>query len=145
MASHKIYLAALLTGTPGLLAGCAGMQGTPVMGTPASLGAKTSADRQTCPTEGGIKVTPCRVTFDAMHPGPAKIDVTTGDHNRQPVRESDNCASASVATVTRVTNHRYTVTAGTAMGSCTARFTGGMHRDDGGGNGGSDLRIVNRL
>ena len=147
MASHKIYLAALLAGTPLLLAACGGMHGTSTMGMPSLASQPGSApqDRQACQNDGGIKVTPCRVTFDSMHPGPAKVAVTTGDNNRQPVKESDNCASANVAMVTRIANHRYTVTAGTAMGSCTARFAAGMRHDDGGRNGGSDLRIVNRL
>jgi hypothetical protein len=49
MASHNISLAALLAGTAALLAGCSGMPGTAVTGIPASLGAATSADRQTYP------------------------------------------------------------------------------------------------
>jgi len=116
-------------------------------------------DRQGCSNDGDLRVNPCRVTFDSGNPGPVDVMVTHGrnghdDGNRHRITESDNCASRNIATITRDSEHTYTVTAGTATGSCSARFDdngngrGGDGNDDHGGggqNGGSQLRIVNNL
>jgi hypothetical protein len=70
------------------------------------------------------------------------------DGDRHRIRETDNCASRSIATVTRDSTRVYTVTAGTVAGSCTANFTNNGNRNDdgnGGRNDGGNLRIVNNL
>jgi hypothetical protein len=105
-------------------------------------------DRGDCHDEDGVKVTPCRVKFDANHTDPRMVIITTGDNNHQSVKERDDCAARDIATLTKVTDHRYTVTLGTATGSCEARF----ERDDHGrmghndrGHGGGELEVVNAM
>jgi hypothetical protein len=101
-------------------------------------------DGQQCQTSDGIKVIPCRVRFDAQHPGTKDVEVTSGDNNRQTIKERDNCAARNVATVTQMSNHHYVVAAGTAKGTCTAFFTRGMQHNDGNRQG-STLTVDNQL
>jgi hypothetical protein len=72
---------------------------------------------------------------------------TSGDGNRQRIRERDDCATQNIATITRVSNGHYTVAAGTAVGKCDAEFsTGDLRNDDGSGGGGNgNLHIVNKI
>lgn len=105
-------------------------------------------NHQGCQNDGGITVRPCSVRFDANHQGPVEVVVTrNGDGDRHAIRERDDCAARGIATVAKMSNQIYTVTAGASAGTCSARFSDdGMGRDDGGGrDGGSTLRIVNRL
>lgn len=81
---------------------------------------------------------------DTTHPGPATVRVRTGDNDRDRVNERDDCATAGIATIAPAQNHRYVVTAGASAGACTARFfRAGMRRDDGGGDRGATVGIVN--
>jgi hypothetical protein len=117
-------------------------------------------DHQGCSNNGDLRVNPCRITFDSGNPGPVDVTVSHGgrdgrnDGDRHRITERDNCASRNIATITSNSQHLYTVTAGTASGSCTANFDdngNGRGRDGnddhggGGRNGGSQLRIVNNL
>lgn len=115
-------------------------------------------DRRDCSNDGGLRVTPCRVTFDSGNPGPVNVSVTHGggrgpdDGGRHTIRERDDCASRNIATVTPDSGSVYTVTAGSASGSCTATFSdngnGNGNDDHGGrgqGGGGAQLHIVNNL
>jgi hypothetical protein len=142
-----------------VLAGCGGGAQTPSMGVPSAAGTTIPAlsvfpqDRQACQDDGDIHVMPCRVRFDTNHTSPKEVRVTSDgrdEHDRRIVRERDDCVSRNVATVTKETNHRYTVAPGTAAGSCTAHFEAGMRHDDRGGRGpggpgDGDLHIENRI
>ncbi len=142
-----------------LITGCGGTSQVPAFGAlpSGSNQMQTPADRgrnhQGCPNDGGVTVTPCRITFDAKNPGPVQVTVTSGgpgDGNRHAVKESDDCASRGIASIARDGNGTYTVTAAASTGSCTARFSANGNRNGGRGggggqNGGSDLGIVNNL
>ncbi|MGC1379646.1 MAG: hypothetical protein WA814_01340 [Candidatus Baltobacteraceae bacterium] len=163
MTSTSTIMAATFFGTSLFLAGCGGAAQSPAAaGLPAVLDMQRQMelpqDHQGCPNDGGITVRPCRIKFDANHSGPQQVMVThggDGDRNGgHTIKERDDCAGRNIATVTRDSNHAYTVTAGTAMGSCSASFDdNGNHGDDRGGNGngnrgngnGSNLRIVNQI
>ncbi len=109
-----------------------------------------------CQNDGDLQVNPCRIRFDANHTGPMEVIVSNGngggndrDRDRgrgQQIQERDDCASRNIATLTRESNHVYTVTAGTAAGSCFANFTdNNRHNDDGNRGQNGNLRIVNAL
>lgn len=129
-------------------AGCAGGSNVPVMraepfgGAPArTLSAQDGGGH--CQSSGGIDANPCRVRFDALHPGPVTVRIHTGDNDRQRVAERDDCAGSNVATIARTDGHHYVVSAGTAAGTCTARFTRAGMRHDDGRDDGARVRIVN--
>lgn len=148
MTLHATYGASLFVCASLLLAGCGGTRTQPPIGTPfnsAQTGSILPQDRQGCRDENGIKVMPCRITFDMNHSGPKNVRVTTGgrDDRKRGIRERDDCTSRNIATLTRVMASVYTVRPGTARGSCTARFTDGMRNDD--RTRGSDLTIANRV
>jgi hypothetical protein len=151
MTSHSTF-AAVLLGASALLTACGGgTQSSPMGALPTGSMPMQSTlqpqDGAGCPNDGGLTVRPCRIKFDANNPGPTGVTVTrNGDGDRHTIKERDDCASRNIASVMRDTNHRYTVTAGTATGSCTAQFSDGNRNDDGdGGNGGAQLRVVNKL
>lgn len=145
MTLQAIRIAAVFGIAASLLAGCGTGSQMPVTGALAApTGSQaTPLDGQMCQNSDGIKVMPCRVRFDSQHSA-QNVEVTSGDNNRQTIKERDDCSARNVATVTRMSNHRYAVSAGTVKGSCTANFTGGMHSDDQ-GHRGSDLAVVNAL
>lgn len=126
------------------LAGCAsGTQPSATNALPLSnVSQVTPMDGQNCDGSEGVKVAPCRLTFDAKHPGPKEVVVSSGDNDRLAIKERDDCAARNVATVTRMSNHRYVVTAGSARGTCVANFVAGMQNDDH-GHRGADLTVVN--
>ena len=110
---------------------------------------------QGCSNDGGVKVTPCAITFNASNPGPDSVTVRAGG-GHDTISETDDCASAGIATVapsmqTRQNDGRnngsvYTVTAGSNAGTCTAQFT----RSQGNGHDGNrghtgTLTITNQL
>ena len=145
------------------LAACGGGQSSmgtmPVASNPMNAGSAQPLDRNGggCPNDGDLHVNPCRIRFDANHSGPMDVVVSNGGGDRdrgrdrgrgrgQQIRESDDCASRDIATLTRDSNNVYTVTAGTATGSCTANFTdNNRHNDDGNRGQNGDLRILNAL
>jgi hypothetical protein len=146
------------------LAGCGGGQSSmgtmPVASNPMSAVSQQPLDGNGggCQNDGDLHVNPCHIRFDAKHMGPMDVLVSDGngggndrdrdrDRDRgQQIRERDDCASRNIATLTRESNHVYTVTAGTAAGSCFAEFTDNNNRnhDDGRVQNGN-LRIVNAL
>ncbi|HEY4433141.1 MAG TPA: hypothetical protein VGM99_01960 [Candidatus Cybelea sp.] len=142
------------------LAGCGGTESSmgtmPVASSPMHAVWAQPLDRNggACRNDGDLHVNPCRIRFDANHSDPMYAAVDNGGGNDrgrgrgpgQRVRESDDCASRDIATLTRDSNHLYTVTAGTVSGSCTANFTGnnGHNRDGNRGQKGN-LRVVNAL
>jgi hypothetical protein len=167
MTLHRIYIPLILLSSSVLFAGCSGTSQAPQMGglPPGSRSIQIPADNgrnhQDCQNDGGINLRPCHITFDAQNPGPTDIRVTNdgdggrhdgdgGQHKR--ISERDNCAARGVAMVVRDSNSRYTVMAGMTAGTCFANFDDNgnhnrNHNDDGGGgrNGGSQLRIINKL
>jgi hypothetical protein len=156
MTLYKTYSVLVILGASVLFAGCGGGTQMPAAGglapgsAPVQLPADHGRNGQRCPNDGDINVKPCRVTFDTDHPGPTDVTVTHGgrdDGDRgHRIRERDNCASRSIATITRDSNRMYTVTAGSIAGSCSARFDdNGNRNDDHGGRDGANLRIVNKL
>jgi hypothetical protein len=150
MTLHAIATASVFALASASLAGCGGgAQLSPTNAFPSSsVSQATAMDGQSCDGSDGIKVLPCRLTFDSMHPGPKDAVVSSGDNDRQTIKERDDCVARNVATVTRMSNHRYAVTAGSAKGSCTANFVAarqnGMRNDDNGHRGAS-LTIRNAI
>jgi hypothetical protein len=146
MTLQVFRVASVFAAAASLLAGCGTGARTPATDAlPVSMGSQTiPMDGQMCRNSDGIKVMPCQVRFDAQHPGARNVEVTSGDNNRQIIRERDDCSARNVAKVMRMSNHRYVVVAGLARGSCMANFTGGMHDDDQGQRG-SDLEVVNAM
>jgi len=165
MTSKTTLAASLLATTLLTLTACSGngnaAQTLPTTANnPMAPAAVQPQDRQGCSSDGDLRVNPCRVTFDSGNPGPVDVMVTHGNRNGRDdgdshrIKERDDCASRNIATITRDSEHVYTVTAGTATGSCTASFDdngNGRGRDGnndhggGGQNGGSQLHIVNNL
>jgi hypothetical protein len=157
MTLRTTYIGFAILGASILIAGCGGGSQAPMMaGLPSGSNqmqapADQGRNHQGCPSDGGITVTPCRIKFNSNNPGPTNVTVTHGgqsDGNRHTIKERDDCASRNIATVARDSNRMYTVTAGSATGSCTAQFSNnGNQNDDGGGgqNGGGTLKIVNNL
>jgi hypothetical protein len=157
------------------LSACAGSAGTSAVGPLESGGnvsgavAQNVAQRndhgcQNDGRDGGVSINPCFIEFTSSHPGPVSVTVRTGGGggrgrgggggNNGQIREFDDCNAQNIASIKQESNGLYTVTAGTAIGSCDAQFsTGGNRNDDGnggrGGRGGSggdgDLRIVNQI
>lgn len=82
-----------------------------------------------CTAHGGVRVTPCSVDLTASNPGPDTVVVRTPQNKKGTLTESDNCASAGIATLTQGSGDTWTVTAGANTGSCTATFdfTSGKH------------------
>ena len=128
------------------LAGCGGggSQMPSAATLPPPVSQASPMDGQQCQTSDGIKVIPCRVRFDAQHPGTKDVLVTTDDRERNVIRERDNCAARNVATVTQMSNHHYVVAGGSVKGTCTASFTRGMQRNDDNRQG-STLTVDNEL
>ncbi|MGA9946596.1 MAG: hypothetical protein WBE79_08765 [Candidatus Cybelea sp.] len=163
MTLHRIYIPLILLSSSVLFVGCSGTSQAPLMGGLPSgsrsiqIPADNGRNRQECQNDGGINLRPCQITFDAQNPGPTDVRVTHdgdggrhdrdgGRHNR--ISERDNCAARGVAMVVRDSNSRYTAMAGMMAGTCSATFNdNGNRNDDGGGgrNGGTQLRIVNKL
>lgn len=84
-----------------------------------------------------IRIQPCRITFNTNNPGPTKVHVTLDGNGKGTITETDDCASAYIATVSETSNGHYTVTAGATAGKCIATFTSGSSS--------GDLRINNQL
>jgi hypothetical protein len=152
MTLHRIYVPLVLLSNSLLFAGCGGASQAPMGGLPASQSLQVPDDHgrnQDCRNDGGINLRPCHITFDAQNPGPIDVRVTHGgDNDQHKIRERDNCAARDIAMLVRDSNSRYTVMPGSMSGKCSAVFDdNGNHNDDGGRgrNGGSLLRIVNKL
>ena len=145
MTLQALRITALFAITSSSLAGCNGGSQMPTAASlPPVVSQAGPMDGQQCQTSDGIKVVPCRVRFDAQHPGSKDVLVTSGDREPRVINERDDCAARNVATVTQASNHHYVVAAGTARGSCTALFTRGMQRNDDNRQG-STLTVVNGL
>ena len=106
-----------------LLAGCSGSQGVnPATSSGGSL--LSPSVKGGCQAHGGVRVTPCSVTFTASSSGPDTVSVRTPKTKKGTLSESDNCGGPSgIATVTQGSGDDWTVTAGSSTGSCTATFT----------------------
>jgi|GEM_PF-5886857 len=98
-------------------------------------------DNGGCQNSDGIDVTPCRVVFNANHPGPTTVKVRS---NGRRITESDNCATKSVPTVTLLGNRTFSVTAGVTAGSCAAHFVRKNNNNHDQGRG-ALLTVINRL
>jgi hypothetical protein len=79
-----------------------------------------------CIAHGAARVDPCAVTFTASSSGPDTVTTRHPHDKKGTFTESDNCTSTGsvvIATVTQSsTPNEWTVTAGSATGSCTATF-----------------------
>jgi hypothetical protein len=144
----KAYLS--LAVAAGLLAGCSGgSQGTnPVApaGNPALVGhASPIADvKGGCTAHGGVRVTPCSVTFTSSNVGPFSVTVRTPKNKKGALTELDSCGGASgIATVTQGSGDDWNVTAGAETGSCTATFT--YANKHGKTTGSAELDITNSI
>jgi hypothetical protein len=139
----SLYAVAAFLGVSFLLAGCSTAQSPSAASLP--VGSTTGAAQQLhndgaprC-QDGSLAVSPCPITFDASNPGP--IVVKVGEQGGQfKLKESDDCASSGVATVTQIKPRQWSVAAGSTAGSCTATFKG-----RGGQGNGVQLPITNTL
>lgn len=134
-----------LAGTAVLLAACGGgTQASSIGGLPAANVHTTSwqspdGNGQGRCQNGELAIHPCHIDFTSSNPGPVTVRVEQqGDHGM--IRERDDCASAGIATITRVDNRHFSVAAGATTGSCTGHFTDGQ----GQGNG-AKLEVVNAI
>jgi hypothetical protein len=133
-----------------MFAGCSGSpsQVTPIGATqqnPALMHSPlVPAVKGHCPAHGGVRVTPCTVTFSASNTGPDTVTVRTPEDKKGTLAESDNCGGASgIATVAQGSGDDWTVAAGSTIGSCTATFDYTSKR--GKLLGHADLSITNNL
>jgi hypothetical protein len=131
-----------------VFAGCSGSSQLTPMGTqqgPASAVHAPLVNPASCKHYGKvlIDVDPCSVTFTASKPGPDKVTASAPKLKSHPLEKSDNCGGASgVATLTRRSGTKWTVTAGPKTGSCTAIF---IYVSDSHVNGTADLSITNSI
>ena len=102
-----------------LIAGCSGSSSVP----PTSGVSNSPMVKGHCAAHGGVRVTPCSVTFTPSNTGPFTVITREPEDKKGTFTESDNCGGASgIATVTAGTGDSWTVTAGATTGSCTATF-----------------------
>jgi hypothetical protein len=77
-----------------------------------------------CPAHGGVRATPCAITFDASNPGPDVVRVRYPKAEKGVLMESDDCASAGIAVIAPnpSSNDQFIVSAGSITGTCSATF-----------------------
>ena len=132
-----------------IIAGCSGSQMNPSAGQPGSAMQAHSpvglpAVKNHCDAHGGVRVTPCTVTFDASNTGPDTVVTRTPKTKKGTLSESDDCGGASgIATVTQGSGNDWIVTAGLVAGTCTAEFDFTNHHGKVVGH--ADLSITNNL
>lgn len=146
--SRNLFAAIAALAAGGLLAGCGGTSPmAPTAATqpnPAAHAPLAPAVKDHCPAHGGVRVTPCSITFDASSMGPDTVTVRAPKSKKGAVTEFDDCGGPSgVATVTQGTGNDWTVTAGSTAGSCTATFDFANHHGKVVGH--ADLAITNNL
>lgn len=128
-----------------LLAGCAGSH---------QFGPTTSSDFTTqaplshasspgapdlCRHVGVISATPCQVKFTSA--GSQDVTIAVKGHMRGTVTQHNNCGGSSgVASISRVSNLDWKVTAGSTNGTCRVRFN---FYHDGNNEGFAIVRIDN--
>lgn len=111
-----------------IIAGCSGSQVNPTAGQPGTAMQAHSpvglpAVKNHCDAHGGVRVTPCTVTFDASNYGPDTVVVRTPKAKKGTLSEQDDCGGSSgIATVAQGSGHDWTVSAGLTAGTCTAEF-----------------------
>ena len=132
-----------------IIAGCSGSQVNPSAGQPGTAMQVHSpvglpAVKDHCDAHGGVRVTPCTVTFDASNYGPDTVVTRTPKTKKGTLSESDDCGGASgIATVAQGSGNDWTVTAGLTAGTCTAEFDFTNHH--GKKIGWATLSITNNL
>jgi len=131
-----------------IIAGCSGSQVNPSAGQPGSAMQTHSvglpAVKDHCDAHGGVRVTPCTVTFDASNTGPDTVVTRIPKTKKGTLTESDDCGGASgIATVTQGSGNDWIVTAGLTAGTCTAEFDFTNHH--GKKVGWATLSITNNL
>lgn len=100
------------------IAGCSGSTAS----LPMAPAAQAIVEPDACRNEGAVKVTPCRVAFDASQKGPVSISVDTPHGSKGSVVEHDNCGGASGMAVITGSGNDWSVSAGAAKGHCHVRF-----------------------
>ena len=113
--------------TTGILTACGGSSPmaptTSTMQNPAAHAPLFPDVKNHCPAHGGVRVRPCRLTFDASNTGPDTVTVRAPKSKKGTLTELDACGGPSgIATITQGIGDRWTVTAGSASGSCIANF-----------------------
>jgi hypothetical protein len=78
-----------------------------------------------CPAHGGLRVTPCNITFDASNVGPDVVTLRAPGDKKDSVTELDTCGTAGIASIVPNPSNsdQYIVSAGSLAGMCTATFT----------------------
>jgi len=111
-----------------IIAGCSGSQVNPSAGQPGTAMQAHSpvslpAVKDHCDAHGGVRVTPCAVTFDTSNYGPDTVVTRVPKTKKGTLSESDDCGGASgIATVAQGSGNDWTVTAGITAGTCTAEI-----------------------
>jgi hypothetical protein len=108
-----------------ILAGCGGSQSVSPMNPTqqSALAMRSPVADNTCPSKGGVRVSPCTVDFTSSNPGPDTVTVTTPLGKKGTLSELDMCGGASgIATVVQGSGNLWIVTAGAVAGSCKGRF-----------------------
>ncbi|MBV9720153.1 MAG: hypothetical protein JOZ77_12610 [Candidatus Eremiobacteraeota bacterium] len=103
-----------------VLAGCGGSMSSPLSTTtlPATQSQVISPDK--CGHQHGVSVRPCKVTLTVSKPA-ATVTAKGPSSGTTFVVRDTRCTARNIATVTGA-GSTYTVTAGTTMGSCIAKF-----------------------
>jgi hypothetical protein len=127
-----------------ILAGCSGSQNQLPLGSSAAVQSPMiGMDAGSCPSKGGVKVTPCKVVLTASQPGPDTVTLQTPHGSKSSVVEHDTCGGASgIATVTEQSTDTWIVTAGATAGDCKAKFN---YFNNGKRVGWAELKIENMI
>lgn len=94
-----------------------------------------------CRHQGGARVDPCTLDFNATNPGPFLVTTFNAKGKKATFSEADTCAG--IATVVPAGSNQWLVSAGPSAGTCTATFT--MSNSHGKITGTADLNITNEL
>ncbi len=126
VAKRSVLGALAIFAATAVLAGCSGSQNQMSPAAPqtsAQSMQNSIMEPDACRHEGGVRVTPCVVTFTVSNPGPDTVTLKTPNSKNGSVVERDNCGGATgKATVTQGTGDTWVVTAGATAGTCGAHF-----------------------
>lgn len=118
------------------VAGCVGAASEPLQ---LSNAAPSTRVPDTCPSDHGVSLSPCKVILDGSEP---EVKVTAKGPKGGTFSYNDKtCIKKTVATISG-SGTKYTVAAGENVGTCTAVFT---DQSDGKTIGTAKLYIINDL
>lgn len=134
------------------IAGCAGSHGQFSPVSPVTSGSNFlqngnqelfGGEPDLCRHVGIIRLSPCHVHFTSSESKPVLVAVTIQGHLNGTVVQHNDCGGLSgVAKISRRTNFRWKVAAGSSTGSCLARF---IFYHNGSKEGWAELKIQNSV